>query len=71
MFLQTGEVLLTRSKPLGIELVTGRYDEVEFDRSFFGAIVQYPSASGQIRDYRSSVTKRILPVCLQVPQLTL
>lgn len=57
MFLQTREVLLTRSKPLGIELVTGRYDEVEFDRSFFGAIVQYPSASGQIRDYREFCDK--------------
>jgi glycine dehydrogenase len=53
MFPQTLEVINTRSKPLGIELVSGRYTEAQFDESFFGAIVQYPSATGQVRDYSS------------------
>lgn len=57
MFLQTLDVIETRSKPLGIELVTGRYDEALFDAGFFGAIVQYPAASGQVRDYRSLAEK--------------
>mgnify|MGYP002344378296 FL=1 len=52
VFLQTLDVIKTRSAPLGIELVKGRYDEIVFDESFFGAFVQYPAASGQIKDYR-------------------
>ncbi len=51
VFLQTLDVIETRSEPLGIELVKGKFDEVLFDESFFGAFVQYPAASGQIRDY--------------------
>jgi glycine dehydrogenase len=42
---------------LGIELITGRYDHFEFNESVFGAFIQYPAASGQIRDYRSFVDK--------------
>ena len=52
VFPQTMEVIQTRSKPLGIELVTGKYNEYVFDETVFGAFVQYPAASGQIRDYR-------------------
>jgi glycine dehydrogenase len=53
IFLQTVDVIKTRSRPLGIELIFGKYTGARFDESFFGAIVQYPSASGQIRDYKS------------------
>jgi len=53
MFLQTLDVLKTRSAPLGIELVKGKYTEITFTESFFGAMVQYPAASGQVRDYKS------------------
>jgi glycine dehydrogenase len=53
IFLQTLDVLKTRSEPLGIELVTGNYSEVILNESFFGVMVQYPAASGQVRDYRS------------------
>jgi glycine dehydrogenase len=53
IFPQTLEVIKTRSKPLGIELVIGKYTEAYFNRPFFGALVQYPAASGQIRDYKS------------------
>lgn len=53
MFLQTLDVIKTRSAPLGIELVTGKYTQASFDESFFGAIIQYPAASGQVRDYTS------------------
>lgn len=57
MFLQTLDVIRTRSAPLGIELVTGKFDRFEFNDSVFGAIVQYPAASGQINDYRNFVEK--------------
>ncbi len=53
MFPQTLEVIQTRSEPLGIELVHGRYTEASFNESYFGAIIQYPAASGQLRDYSS------------------
>jgi|WetSurMetagenome_2_1015567.scaffolds.fasta_scaffold00907_11 glycine dehydrogenase len=53
IFLQTFEVIKTRSKPLGIELVKGKYTEANFDESFFGSFIQYPAASGQIRDYKA------------------
>jgi glycine dehydrogenase len=53
IFPQTYDVIKTRSKPLGIELVTGKYTTAEFDGSFFGSLVQYPAASGQIRDYKA------------------
>ena len=57
IFLQTLDVITTRSKPLGIELVIGKYTEADFNDMFFGAFVQYPAASGQIRDYREFAEK--------------
>ena len=51
IFPQTLDVLRTRSAPLGIEIVTGRYDTYMFDARCFGAVVQYPAANGEIRDY--------------------
>lgn len=57
IFLQTLDVLETRSGPLGIEVVRGNYEDAEFDESFFGALVQYPAASGQIRDYSGFTAK--------------
>jgi glycine dehydrogenase len=52
IFLQTLDVIKTRSNPLGIELVSGKFNEIEFSESFFGSMVQYPAASGQISDYK-------------------
>jgi glycine dehydrogenase len=52
IFLQTLDVIKTRSEPLGIELITGNYEEFVPDEMLFGAIVQYPSASGEIKDYK-------------------
>jgi glycine dehydrogenase len=53
IFPQTIDVIKTRSKPLGIELVTGKYTSVSFDGSYFGSLVQYPAATGQLRDYKA------------------
>jgi len=53
VFLQTLDVIKTRSTPLGIQLVTGKYTTARFDESYFGALVQYPAGSGQLRDYTS------------------
>jgi len=55
IFAQTLDVIKTRSKPLEIELVTGKYDEAVFTDMFFGAFIQYPAATGQIKDYSEFV----------------
>jgi glycine dehydrogenase len=57
IFLQTRDVMITRANPLGIDLVFGKYDEAQFNDTFFGAFVQYPAASGNIRDYASFTEK--------------
>ncbi len=51
IFPQTKSVLLTRSHPLGIELIFGSYENVTLDDSIFGCLVQYPAADGAVRDY--------------------
>ena len=51
IFPQTLDVLLTRSEPFGIELIIDEYDGYEFTGKEFGAIVQYPAANGEVRDY--------------------
>jgi glycine dehydrogenase len=57
IFLQTLDVIRTRSKPLGIELIIGKYNEAVFNELVFGGFVQYPAASGQIKDYQEFAGK--------------
>ena len=51
IFPQTLDVLLTRSEPFGIELIVDDYATYEFTGKEFGAMLQYPAANGEIRDY--------------------
>jgi len=53
IFPQTLEVVRTRAVPKNIELVTGNFETIELDDSFFGALLQYPSGKGEIKDYSS------------------
>lgn len=53
IFPQTLDLLLTRSEPFGIELIVDDYATYNFTGMEFGAIVQYPSASGEIRNYKA------------------
>ncbi|MCW3104711.1 MAG: glycine dehydrogenase [Bacteroidetes bacterium] len=48
---QTIDLLKTRSKPLGIELVIGGWKAAGLDSSFYGMLLQYPSADGKVHDY--------------------
>jgi glycine dehydrogenase len=48
---QTIDLLKTRSKPLGIELVIGDWKQEKPDASFYGMLLQYPSADGKVHDY--------------------
>ena len=52
---QTLDVLLTRSEPFGIELIVDDYADYTFTGKEFGAIVQYPAANGEVRDYSDFV----------------
>ena len=54
-FPQTIDVLKARAEPLGIRVVEGEEEKVSLDGSFFGALVQYPDAFGEVRDYSEFV----------------
>ena len=55
IFPQTKDVIITRAKPIGIELVFGDYKKAQLDDTYFGAIVQYPNNNGSIEDYREFI----------------
>ncbi len=65
IFPQTLEVLKTRAIPLGIEIVTGSFDTIAPDESFFGAILQYPDQFGQVHD-NSKLVKKMQDKGIQV-----
>jgi glycine dehydrogenase len=56
---QTLAVLATRSEPLGIELVTGRVTPelilAQDEGELFGVLLQYPGASGEVRDLAPAI----------------
>ena len=55
IFEQTKDILITRAKPIHVELVFGDYKNSILDEEFFGAIVQYPNSDGLIADYRKFI----------------
>jgi glycine dehydrogenase len=55
IFAQTKSVLKTRATPINIELVEGNYTTAAIDNSYFGAILQYPNATGSIEDYTAFI----------------
>ncbi|MEK6566176.1 MAG: glycine dehydrogenase (aminomethyl-transferring), partial [Bacteroidota bacterium] len=54
-FPQTIDVLRTRANPLGIELLVGNHQNAKIDKSFFGAVLQYPAEDGEVLDYREFI----------------
>ena len=54
---QTIEVIKTRAKPLGIEVIIGDHRHFDFEPSIFGALLQYPASDGTIYDYREFVNR--------------
>jgi len=50
---QTIEIIKTRAEPVGIEVVIGDSHQVPDD--LFGALLQYPGASGEIRNFRALI----------------
>lgn len=55
VFPQTIDVVITRSQPLGIEVVVGDYKKASLDTTYFGALLQYPNNVGAVEDYRSFI----------------
>jgi glycine dehydrogenase len=55
LFAQTKDILVTRARPVGIELVFGDFRKARPDGSYFGAIVQYPDSNGSISDHRAFI----------------
>ncbi|MCZ6863660.1 MAG: aminomethyl-transferring glycine dehydrogenase [Alphaproteobacteria bacterium] len=52
---QTIAVLRTRAEGLGFEIIVGGYQNDLPSAECFGVLLQYPSSSGAVRDYRESV----------------
>ena len=57
VFPQTLDVLITRSEPIGIELVIGDPNTVDFTKEYFGAYVQYSDNKGCLYDYKAFCEK--------------
>ncbi|QQX77175.1 MULTISPECIES: aminomethyl-transferring glycine dehydrogenase [Aequorivita] len=54
---QTLSLLETRSRPLKIELVVGNHEDFDFSEDYFGAILQYPSKTGKVYNYKEFIQK--------------
>ena len=54
---QTIAILKSRAEPLEIKLVVGDFATHEFTDEYFGALLQYPTADGQVHDYRAFIEK--------------
>ncbi|PZU94746.1 MAG: glycine dehydrogenase (aminomethyl-transferring) [Pseudanabaena sp.] len=54
---QTIAVVKSRAIPLGIEVVTAPHEGFELDRSYFGALLQYPASDGAIYDYSEFIAQ--------------
>ena len=54
---QTIDVLQTRAKPLGINIIIGDHQTFDFTETIFGAVLQYPATDGTIYDYCDFITK--------------
>lgn len=54
---QTIDVIHTRAKFLGVEVVVGDHHTVDINQDYFGALLQYPAYDGQVIDYTSFIEK--------------
>jgi glycine dehydrogenase len=54
---QTIEVVQTRAKPLGIDVMVGDHRTFNFDQPVFGVLLQYPATDGAIYDYQEFVDR--------------
>ena len=48
---QTIDVIKTRALPLGIEVIVGNHQSIDFSQPLFGMLLQYPASDGADYDY--------------------
>lgn len=73
VFPQTLDVVKTRAEFFGFELISGPAEDLS-NHDVFGALVQYPSASGQVRDLApliSEAADRNIMTCVATDLLSL
>jgi glycine dehydrogenase len=73
---QTVDVVRTRARALGFEVVLGDHESFEFNSTVFGALVQYPNTRGEIYDYtaftqRAHAAGALVAVAADLLSLTL
>ncbi|HSJ06643.1 MAG TPA: aminomethyl-transferring glycine dehydrogenase [Longimicrobiales bacterium] len=54
---QTIDVVRTRAKARGWDVVVGDHETFEFGDDVFGALVQYPATDGAVHDYRAFIER--------------
>lgn len=59
VFDQTVDIMITRAKPIGIEIVRGDYNSVDINDDYIGALIQYPNQIGSVEDYSAFTQKCI------------
>ena len=69
-------VMTTRAEPIGVDIVVGNPNKIDFKDEFFGAIFQYPATCGELSDFSQQieelhVTKGIAIVSADILALTL
>ena len=47
---QTIDVIKTRALPLGIEVIVGNHQSIDFSQPLFGMLLQYPASDGAVYD---------------------
>ena len=57
IFLQTKDVIIARAEPLEIEIIFGDPATIKLNEEYFGGILQYPDAYGEIYDYSDFTLK--------------
>src|SRR5204863_697761 len=54
---QTIDVVRTRAKALGIQVIVTEHGKFNIDEKVFGALVQYPDTHGEIHDFSALIGK--------------
>ncbi|KAA6330655.1 Glycine dehydrogenase (decarboxylating), partial [termite gut metagenome] len=57
IFPQTLAVINTRAIPQGIEIRTGKYQELKYTSDIFACVLQYPNSNGNIENYTAFTQK--------------
>jgi len=55
---QTIDLLITRSAPIGVDILIAKYDSIDFlNENIFGILLQYPASDGSVEDYTNIIQK--------------